>query len=232
MAHLEQPAARGPAPLLAFLHGSGEFGHDPGPQVRKHGPWDPAGSVDGGYGEEAVAELRRFHVLGLHGTPVNGDWQPAAVSDEVEACRARRAAELDPARVCLTGVSRGGRGVLRAALLRLERRLPVRALAVFCPQPGSYSEAEIERLRQVPIYFFHSRRDSVCPYEQTEELQRRIGDRTSRLQAIDDDQLYWPEHPHVCWTNVYGHPDLYRWLLDPAAWPGSRIGVTSRTAPA
>jgi hypothetical protein len=39
------------------------------------------------------------------------------------------------------------------------------------------------------------------------------------LVFLQDDQRYWPGSYHVCWTNVYGHPRLYRWLLDPSAWP-------------
>jgi predicted esterase len=226
---VDQLASQQPAPLLVFLHGSEEFGRDSDPQVRKHGPWDPVGSVGGGYDTDALAQLRRLRVLGLHGTPVNGDWQPASVSDAIEAYCSRHPAEVDATQICLTGVSRGGRGVLRTALLRLERRLPVRALAVFCPEPGHYSDTEIERLRQVPIYLFHNRRDPVCAYEQTEALQRRIGDRSSRLQAIEDDQLSWPGSHHVCWTNVYGHPQLYRWLLDPSAWPEPGIGSLPRS---
>ena len=31
-------------------------------------------------------------------------------------------------------------------------------------------------------------------------------------------------HPHVCWTHVFGHPDLYEWLrsMDKDSWPAFR----------
>ena len=62
---VEQPAAQQPAPLLVFLHGSEEFGRDPEPQVRKHGPWDPVGSVGGGYDADALAQLRMERMAGV-----------------------------------------------------------------------------------------------------------------------------------------------------------------------
>ncbi len=220
-----QPAtnvARGVrAPLLVYLHGLGELGGERVEQVEKHGPWERVRSLEGGYHADARSEIARFHVLGFH--LERGDWDGAQLNECLREYLESHP-EVDAERPYLTGVSLGGRGVLRLALARLPEE-PVRALAVFCPAGGdsAYSYADIRRLRSVPIYFFGCPMDAVVPFSGTQRLQRRIGARSSRLRVIEADELAFPDSPHVCWSYAYGHPDLYRWLRDPhidsASWP-------------
>ena len=151
-------------------------------------------------------------MLGLHGRVAGGDWDGGQVNAAIVAYLGSHP-EIDPMRICLTGVSLGGRGVLRTALHRREHDLPVHSCAVFCPVPGGFegNPAQIARLQTVPIYFFASPKDRSVPYDSTVALQSRMGDQSSRLRTIAANELRWPNSAHVCWTNVYGHPALYDW---------------------
>jgi hypothetical protein len=121
-------------------------------QLRKHGPWtnalyDPRNA----YRSDTAAALRHFHVLALH--LQEGDWDGAALDAELVAYLAAHPG-IDGGRLFLTGVSRGGRGVLRLAIQRLWARRLVTAVASFCPAGGAaeYSDVGLVLLRQVPIY--------------------------------------------------------------------------------
>jgi hypothetical protein len=230
-----QPATNVPAgerePLLVYLHGVGEIGGERVEQIEKHGPWEHVRSLEGGYHAATRSEIARFHVLGFH--LERGDWDGAQLNDRLDAYFADHS-EVDSERLYLTGVSLGGRGVLRLTLARLPRK-SICALAVFCPAGGDseYSEADIARFRSVPIYFFGCPMDATVPFRGTQALQQRIGARSSRLRLVKVDELAFRDSPHICWCYLYGHPDLYRWLLnpplDPASWPGmAPLPYTSR----
>src|SRR5262249_54089162 len=118
------------------------------------------------------------------------------------------------------GLSRGGAGALRFALAAPER---VRALAVFCPESVSDCAARIARLAAVPTWIFHNAHERLARTrpEQTGELFARLkpgstaGPRRPLFAATS----------HNCWRRVYESPFLYRWFLDPAAWPRAPRGL-------
>ena len=155
LSHISQPGQAASAPLLLYLHGAGEVGGDPVQQLHKHGPWtnalyDPRNA----YRSDTAAALRHFHVLAFH--LQEGDWDGAVLDADLVTYLAAHPA-VDRGRLFLTGVSRGGRGVLRLAIQRLRAGRPVTAIASFCPAGGvaEYSDADIVLLRQVPTCFIH-----------------------------------------------------------------------------
>ena len=163
--HISQPGQAASAPLLFYLHGAGEVGDDTVQQLRKSGPWtnalyDPRNA----YRSDTAAALDHFHVLAFH--LQEGDWDGAALDAELGAYLAAHPA-IDRGRLFLTGVSRGGRGVLRLAIHRLRAGRLVTAVAAFCPAGGAaeYSDADLVLLRQVPIYFIHCPEDESVPFE-------------------------------------------------------------------
>ena len=223
LSHISQPGQTASVPVLLYLHGAGEVGGDTVQQLRKSGPWtnalyDPRNA----YRSDTAAALRHFHVLAFH--LQEGDWDGAALDAELVAYLAAHPA-IDRGRLFLTGVSRGGRGVLRLAIQRLRAGRLVTAVAAFCPAGGAaeYSETDLVLLRQVPIYFIHCPEDASVPFEGTAILHRRIGSASSRLRIVHPSELADALGPHNCWTQFYGHAGLYRWLEgstpDPADWP-------------
>lgn len=224
---VSQPIAAARQKLLVFLPGAGEVGGDPESQVRKSGPWNQAlRDPRHAYGRDTALELSRFHVLGFHLSA--GDWDPAELDAAIDTYLAGDPA-LDPDRLYLTGLSRGGRGVLRLALHRLQAGKPVTAVAAFCPAvgPDAFAAAELALLRQVPIYLFHAPEDDAVSFDNTAVLHRRLGSTASRLRIVHQSELADAAAAHDCWTQFYAHPDLYRWLLDPpsdpADWPDMKV---------
>ena len=217
-----QSSDQTPEPLLVYLHGRGEIGGDINRQVRKYGPWENVlHNPKGAYGPDTMAEIRQFHVLGLH--LMEEDWDGEALSEAVDRHLAAHPA-IDPERLFLTGLSLGGRGVLRLALHRLRAGRPVSSIASFCPAGGGgCSDAEIALLRTVPTYLFHCPEDPVVAFEGSALLHRRLGSDVSRLRIVHQTELADAAAPHDCWTQFYGSPGLYRWLSapgrDPAEWP-------------
>jgi predicted peptidase len=226
-----QASGQSPQTLLVYLHGRGEIGGDPDRRVHTYGPWLNASyNPRNAYGPEARSEIRRFHVLGLHLS--EGDWEGAALDAAVEAHLAAHPG-IDRTRLLLTGLSLGGRGVLRLALHRLRRGQPVTAVASFCPAGGAdaYSDEDIALLRTVPVYLFHSPEDNVVPFEASTRLHERLGTRTSRLRIVHVSELARADAPHDCWTQFYGTAPLYQWLAapdgDPALWPYMDVPVAA-----
>ncbi len=220
---ISQASDQTPEPLLVFLHGRGEIGGDADRQVRTYGPWvnvryDPKDA----YGPDTIREIRRYHVLGVHLSA--GDWDGEALSAFVDGHLAAHPT-IDPQRLFLTGLSLGGRGVLRLASHRLRTGRPVSSIASFCPAGGAdgYSDAEVSVLRTVPTLLFHCPEDPVVPFEGSALLHKRLGSDVSRLRIVHKTELADAAAAHNCWTQFYGLPGLYRWLTaparDPAHWP-------------
>ena len=231
---LSQASDQLPQSLLVFLHGRGEIGGDADRQVRIYGPWaNVLYNPKDAYGPDTLAEIRRFHVLGLHLSAK--DWDGEALSDAVDRHLAAHLT-INPGQLFLTGLSLGGRGVLRLALHRLRKGCPVTSVASFCPAGGAagYSDAEIGLLRTVPIYLFHCPEDLVVPFEGSARLHQRLGSDVSRLRIVHRTELADEAVPHDCWTQFYGSPGLYRWLSapapDPAAWPQLGLPCDARQA--
>ena len=123
LSHISQPGQTASAPLLLYLHGAGEVGGDTVPQLRKSGPWtnalyDPRNA----YRSDTAEAHHHFHVLAFH--LQERDWDGAALDAELVAYLAAHPA-IDRGRLFLTGVSRGGRGVLRLAIQCLRAGRPV-----------------------------------------------------------------------------------------------------------
>lgn len=233
---ISQPNAGSSQPLLVYLPGAGEIGGDPERQVHKCGPWNKARSDPrNSYGADTAHAVSRFHVLGVHLSA--GDWNPAELDAAIDRYLADHPA-LDSSRLYLTGLSRGGRGVLRLALHRRQAGKPVTAVASFCPSvgPNPFAPSDLALLRGIPIYLFHCPEDDVVLFDNTAALHRQLGSATSRLRIVHQSELADPKGPHDCWTQFYAHPDLYHWLLDPAAdpadWPDISIRRRSAATPA
>lgn len=231
---LSQASDQIPESLLVFLHGRGEIGGDADRQVRIYGPWaNVSYNPKDAYGPDTLAEIRRYHVLGFHLSA--GDWNGEALSEAMDRHLAAHPT-IDPKQLFLTGLSLGGRGVLRLALHRLRMGRPVSSIAAFCPAGGSagYSDADIDLLRTVPIYLFHCPEDAVVSFEGSAMLHKRLGSDVSRLRIVHKTELASEAVPHDCWTQFYGSSGLYRWLSkpgpDPAEWPHLDLLGAARNA--
>ncbi|MFZ5726901.1 MAG: phospholipase [Pseudomonadota bacterium] len=179
-------------PLLIFLHGSGERGDDVA-KVKVHGPPKIA-DRDAGFPFLTVSPL-----LGA-----GQDWDIARLDRLVDHITATY--RVDPARIYLTGLSRGGHASWRWAIAQ-----PLRFAAV-APVAGRGNPGEACRLMDLPVWAFHGDRDDVVTPEGSFGMARAIracGGRKVRLTI-------YPDLGHNAWDPAYDDPALYAWLLEHA----------------
>lgn len=182
-------------PLLIFLHGSGERGDDVA-RVKVHGPPKVA-DRDPDFPFVTVSPL-----LGAE-----QDWDIA----KLEALLAHSIARLriDPARVYLTGLSRGGHATWRWAIADPKR------FAAVAPVAGRGDPGAACRLMDLPVWALHGDRDDVVLPEGSFTMARAIracGGRKVRLTI-------YPDLGHNAWDPAYDDPALYAWLLQHSLTP-------------
>lgn len=181
------PGARWP--LLIFLHGSGERGEDL-EKVKVHGPPKIA---------ERTPDFPFVTVSPLLGR--DQDWDVARLDRLVD--HVTKTLRIDPARVYLTGLSRGGHASWRWAAAEPHR------FAAVAPVAGRGDPATACALKDTPIWAFHGDRDDVVVPEGSFAMARAIracGGKLSRLTI-------YPDLGHNSWDPAYDDPALYLWLL-------------------
>ena len=114
---------------------------------------------------------------------------------------------IDRDRVYLTGPSLGGSGTWYLAT-----RYP-EMFAAIAPMSGftshlEYIDEHIDRLRDIPVWAFHGRLDTVVPFEETERIVTRLEKRNRNLRFSAE-----PDIGHWIHWQVYPGRDLYDWLL-------------------
>lgn len=177
-------------PLLIFLHGSGERGDDVA-KVKVHGPPKIA---------ERDPAFPFLTVSPLLGT--DQDWDIGKLDELVD--HITKNYRIDPARVYLTGLSRGGHASWRWAIAEPKR------FAGVAPVAGRGNPGEACRLMDLPVWAFHGDRDDVVVPEGSFNMARAIracGGRKVRLTI-------YPDLGHNSWDPAYDDPALYAWLLE------------------
>jgi len=181
-------------PLMLFLHGAGERGDDIA-LVRRHGP------------PKLVEERPLPFVILSPQCPTGTTW--SAMIDGLAALLedAKRRYRVDPARLCVTGLSMGGFGTWALAAARPDL---IAAIAPICGGSDWFHGFPLRALRlwQMPVWAFHGAKDQVVPPSGSREL-------VEALQALGGPArlTIYPDAGHDSWTAAYESPELYRWLL-------------------
>lgn len=183
-------------PLILFLHGAGERGHDTA-IVKRHGI------------PKVVESWPDFPFIAL--SPQCGpglSWESYVTVLPLMLDEASRALPVDGSRVYLTGISMGGYGVWRLAVEHPDR---FAALAPICgygtPSKGFPKRACV--LKDVPIWVFHGARDEVVPVEESRVLVDALKGCGGKVRFT-----VYPDAGHDSWTRTYGNPALYDWFLE------------------
>ena len=181
--------ARADWPLVVFLHGGGESGSDLA-KVAAHGP------------PRLIAEGRDFPFVMIAPQNPHPDrmWDDEAVmaliGDALPTLR------VDPDRVVVTGLSRGGMATWRLGMQHPD------AFAGLVPIAGGGLPVYAFRLKDVPVWAFYGEADEVVSYDDA----RRVAD---RLAAAGGDVRVtaYPDVGHVeTWQRAYADPALYDWI--------------------
>lgn len=199
------------APVILFLHGSGERGRDNrlqlevglGPVVRARGGGFPA-------------------IVVFPQAPGGSEWNQLA--DVVFAQLDAVVSEFggDPGRIYLTGLSMGGYGTWDLALRAPDRfaaLVPVCGGLVHPGRPsmsvrGLEGEADpyaavARRLRHVPVWIFHGARDELVPAE----YSRRLHAAFEAAGATGAHYTEFPDAGRNSWDPAYALPELWNWLF-------------------
>lgn len=175
-------------PLLIFLHGSGERGADI-EKVKVHGP-PKLVQVRPDFPFVTVSPLLE----------AEGDWDVGKL--DAMLAQVRRKVHVDPARIYLTGLSRGGHATWRWAAERPE------LFAAIAPIAGRGDVTQACGLKDMPVWAFHGDKDNVVAPEGSSIMVDAINacGGSARLTMYSN-------VGHDSWTRAYDDPALYAWLL-------------------
>ncbi len=175
-------------PLVLFLHGAGERGDDL-ELVKVHGiPKLVAGGQD-------------FPFIALSPQcPLETWWDADMLEALLDETVGRCAVDED--RVYCTGMSMGGFGTWKLAIEHPGR------FAAIAPICGGGMPYLAERIKHIPAWVFHGAKDAVVPVAKSQEM-------VEALKACGGDVRLtaYPDAEHDSWTETYGNPELYEWLL-------------------
>ncbi len=178
-------------PLLLFLHGGGESG-DSLVAVKRNGP------------PKLIARGKQFPFLIL--APQNPHkrkwWNTAAVMQLLDTIVTEH--NVDPKRVYLTGLSRGGGAAWEIVVQYPEK---FAALAVVCGMTPLPYASWIDK--KMPIWVFHGEEDKSIPVSESETM-------VDRLLSMGYDVKFtkYPGVGHDSWIQAYNTEELYEWFSE------------------
>jgi len=111
---------------------------------------------------------------------------------------------VDPARIYVTGQSMGGFGTWNMILNHPE------LFAAAIPICGGGSPAHAERIKNIPIRFFHGAKDTTVPTDASRDMAAAL--KAAGSQVFKYTEL--PEGSHVIMKEVWATPGLIDWLFE------------------
>jgi len=175
-------------PLVLFLHGSGESGHDL-QKVKAHGP------------PELVEKGKSFpFIIVSPQSDVPNGWDADLLYKLLQDVKHKY--RIDNNKIYLTGLSMGGYGTWSLAMKHPEE------FAAIAPVCGGGDTTETWKLRNIPVWCFHGAKDNVVLPVYSENLVRA----TRRFNPDVKFTLY-PEANHNSWDLTYNNDSLYTWML-------------------
>ncbi len=177
-------------PLLLFLHGGGESG-DTLQTLKRSGP------------PKLIAGGKKFPFLIL--APQNPErkkwWNTRAVAQLLDTIIAHN--KVDPKRIYITGLSRGGGAAWEMAVQYPEK---FAAMAVVCGMAPLPYASWIDK--NMPIWVFHGEEDESVPISESENMVRKL-----KSMGHDIQFTRYAGVGHDSWVRAYNTEALYEWFL-------------------
>lgn len=195
--------AKKDAPLILFLHGSGEReGGAKGPQEVGIGP--------------AIAKQKDFpfYVI-IPQFSKQGSWKAdgndakraMAILDEVVKERS-----IDTKRLYLTGLSMGGCGVWENAVAYPDKWAAIAPVCGYHAKKGNFyqglGEGKLETIKNLPCWCFHGDEDKAVNVSESRAAMKILLSAGGHPKYTE-----YPGVQHNCWDLTYSNPELYRWFL-------------------
>jgi predicted peptidase len=180
-----------PWPLILFLHGAGERGHNLD-KVRRHGL--PSHLADWADFPAIVASPQ---------CPPHTSWSNVLLLAFLDHLAGEVTVDLD--RLYVTGMSMGGYATWSLAVADPSR------FAAIAPVCGGGDPFQACRMKGVPVWAFHGADDDVVPLRASQEMVEALRDCGGDVRLT-----VYPHVGHDAWTPTYANPDLYGWLFSHA----------------
>jgi len=175
-------------PLMLFLHGAGERGHNLD-LVKVHGP------------PKLIAQGKDLPFIVVSPQcPADMWWESLELITLLDEIQSKY--KVDPDRVVVTGLSMGGFGTWRLANYAPDR------FAAIAPICGGAETFWAKRIAPIPTWVFHGTKDGAVPFERSQTMV----DALKREKAEPRFTIY-KDVGHDSWTETYNNPELYEWLL-------------------
>jgi predicted peptidase len=175
-------------PLVLFLHGAGESGHDLN-KVKIHGP---PKLIEAGKNFPTIIVSPQSPRMGWDVPTLN------ALLDEIVATH-----KVDKDRIYVTGLSMGGFGTWALAAAYPEK------FAAIAPICGGGDPHDAVKLSRLPIWVFHGAKDNVVPPGRSESMVKALKEHGAK----DVQFTLYPDAGHDSWTKTYDNPEVWDWLL-------------------
>lgn len=205
-------SSRSDWPVILFLHGSGESGNDGllqtsvglGAAIRQNAKGFPA-------------------VVVMPQIPADSQWVGAPAEAAFVALTQTMAEfKVDPQRVYLTGLSRGGHGTWYLAYRHpgmfaaiapicgwvLERPDSPGSVPVVPADDGPALPALVRRLAKMPIWIFHGEMDTSVPVSYSREPAAAL-----KAESADVRYTEYLGLGHNSWDATYASDEFLRWLF-------------------
>ena len=188
-------------PLIVWLNGFGEAGDDNIQQLRWlsqlmfRPPWQ--------------RERYPFFLLAIQSPSDNPAWTGSGGKDEmirvVEAIMRQTMADypVDEDRIYLAGISSGG-----SACWEFGIRRPTLFAAIAPMASGGSNNPELAALKGIPIWAFHSNRDSAPPPDAVRKTVRQLAAKGGSVHLTEVDSAV-----HDCWNAAFSEHRVLDWLL-------------------
>ncbi|MCL6266277.1 prolyl oligopeptidase family serine peptidase [Flagellimonas myxillae] len=177
--------------LLLFLHGGGESGGNLD-EIKQNGP------------PKLLVEGKQFPFLVL--APQNPHkkkwWNTQAIMQLLDSVTATN--RVDPNRIYLTGLSRGG-----SAAWELATQYPDKfaALAVVCGMTPLPYAHWIDK--KMPIWVFHGEEDEVVSVDESDKMVEKLKKMNYQVRYTR-----YPNVGHNSWERAYTTDSLYTWFAN------------------
>ena len=193
-------------PAILFLHGSGESGTDGSRQLLV------------GLAPAMLADPERWPAIAIfpqleQNADTNRQWldDDAAIMAMLDITR--KEFNIDPKRIYLTGLSRGGAGTWSLGSKHAD------TFAALMPISGYGDPAALAPgLVKIPIWAFHGLKDDVVTADKTRAIVDAINaiNAANSVTAADSSvkATYLPEANHNAWDPAYRDPLTPAWLFE------------------
>lgn len=217
-------------PLVIFLHGSGQVGSDNLAHLLSSKgaiatlPYEPSFVLAPQYDQvfDPFDSTEKGQKGGIHWQTENRINLVLKMIDETVKANP----QIDTSRIYINGLSRGAEGGLNLLLVRpnfFAGALLMSGREAYTNEwvDGNATKANLAAIKDVPIWFFHSKEDKVSPVKGSrinyQILSKQLNAPNVKYTEFSFEQAgdngIVNNNPHNTWDAVYNSPEVIKWLL-------------------